>query len=757
MTDHADEIKKLKQEDTFVAYVDRVKFQNKDDNFYIADLSVGNMIIPSKFTSFSSVVEGLGFNCEGYWGTYQGDDQFIGKKMHAFIPTDKHQLALFLSKSMGGISYFDIKTWIGKAPDDQNFIDLDIDALKLLGVPEKTAERITEFVKAFKTSDSASQLQEWGLKDEAIKLIMAAFSPLNPVDEIKKNPYQIISFSGVKFEDADAIGKEIGFAKNDPRRIGAAMFDIMRWHESNGHAYYPADGTVAEAMRMLGIPGKEIIAAVKSGQATGVTLEKSRLYSDANLHAEKTLSKIIAKRVVEKKPWMTVTDKEIINIGLAVTGFKLTDDQVRAVQGMTKSHFSILVGGAGTGKTVVEAVLVGLIKAKGLKAHVVAPTGKAAKRAEEVSGVPAETVHRAFGFTGSDWQVNADSPMVDVDVLSLDEFSMLTTDLSFRVLSGISDDVPMLMFGDHNQLEAIGAGKIAYALTHSDDVNVQRLTEIKRTTGVESGINHNAYRILAKEELEPTDDVHVYVRKRESEQIALLLERSQIRLDEVVGQGRMFDPIKDFQVLTPMNKGGLGIHALNPRLRKIFNPTAALVQERMDAEAAAGENPIYPDDVFPRSNGTFFMKGDKIMKMTENDKESDLYNGDVGIVLRSYKDGCEVQIGDRTLLLARKDLRSFEFAYAMTIHKSQGSEYKNVLAVINSSHKRMFSNNLVYTMETRAKETFDVIHDGTALDEAINTDPAPRYCTFGARLDHQISLLRKAKLENERNNSLEMT
>ena len=743
-------VSSLKKEKSFTAHIRKIRFANKGSHFYIAELQVGDYVFTGKFKSFVEVVSGLEFECKGTWGAFKGKPQFNGTSMRPSVPTDPTNLTMWLGHYTKGISHRDVTAWTEALPEQATLLSLDEDELRGIGVPDYAVKELLKLNQHFHQMECLAQLNEWGLDDRAIELIMEELGS-NPIQAIRENPYQLVHFNDVTFENADVIGKELNFAKDDPRRIGAGMYDIMRWHEGDGHAYYPADETVADGMRLLGIRGQTIIDAIKSKAVTDVVLEDRRLYSDSVYHAESKLTNILAERIVESDTWLTISDEEILEIGREVTGLDLTDDQVQAVQGMFKSRFSILVGGAGTGKTVVEATITGIIERKHMDVHIVAPTGKAAKRAEEVSGLHAETVHAAFGFTGHNWGINEQNPMEDVDVLSLDEFSMLTTDMAYRVVSGVPKSIPILMFGDHNQLEAIGTGKIAYALTHSKDVNVQRLTEVKRTVsndadGHENGLNDNAYRILARKELKPNDDVHVHVCPSSEQRVALLLDKVKETQCSLLESGKQLDLVRDIQVLTPMNKGDLGVHALNPKLREICNPAAARVQAQMDLEEKKGKNPIFPDDVFPCYEGRFFMRGDKIMKMRDNNKKSDLYNGDVGIVLQSDQEKCKVKIGKRIVTLKRDELKTFDLAYAMTIHKSQGSEYKHVLAVMDSSQSRMFSNNLMYTMATRGKESFTVIHDGKAIDQAINTDPAPRYCTFGQRLEHKVYLLRQALL-----------
>lgn len=736
-----DDIRAIQAEDTFKAHVSKIVFKSDDGDFYIAELTHGETRFSAKFNSLSAIAVGSQLLCDGRWGEYRGEPQFTGKQIRASLSDEPKWLSVYLKETMN-ISPMSSVVWIERMGAEA-FKTASAEELSKNGVPDRDAKRLEIFFKKALEQDIAGKLQELGIPDDKIKAVIDFYGKEDIVNKIKEDPYRLMNIDGMYFNVVDKIGLDAGHDKLDPKRIGAGMMEILIMHAEDGHSHYPANDTVKDGMQMLGIEGKFIVDAILKGEAPGVVIEKSeagghRLYLSSLYHMEKECARMIAEMSVAKNRWLDVTDEEIIRIGREVTGFTLADEQVKGIKTVIESGFSLVTGGAGTGKTVVEATLVGLVLHKGLTPMIVAPTGKAAKRAEEVSGQPAETVHRAFGFDGQNWSKDEHDPVTGINVLNLDEFSMLTIETLYRTLKGMEKGVPLVMFGDYNQLESIGAGKVAYALTHTEGVNVAKLEAIKRTEGDESEIDGNAYRILDMKPIKSGNDVKVHTYEKDRIYVKELLKIVADRIEEC---GVDLDPVKDIQILVPRNgKVAVSVAKLNPKLRKLFNPASTLVQESLDRMVENGMMPVFPDHVFPTKDGGFYMAGDKVMKMSDNDKDNNLYNGDVGIVKSANKEHCVVQIGKRTITLSRKELASFDLAYAMTGHKSQGSEYKHVIVGMHAQHGRLLVNNLAYTMLTRGKVTVDIVDDGVGLNKAINTPPPPRFCTFGSRLSHQISM-----------------
>ena len=544
---------------------------------------------------------------------------------------------------------------------------------------------------------------------------------------MRGNPYQLAEdIHGIGFRKADAIARASGVEEDALIRLRAGVLYVLGEAHAEGHMYLPLALLLTRAAELLGelVTEDAVGLAVESlrmeerlvlepGAEEGVSVWRQGAWK-AEVDGVRHLKRLLDASVVSE----ALSDDALDALAQGM-GIQLARAQHRAVK-MASSHGVVVItGGPGTGKTTIVRTVVAWARESGLRFALAAPTGRAAKRMTEATGAPAKTLHRLleFSFAERGFQMN-DERQLELDWLIVDECSMLDAYLFHAIVRALPSGARLLLVGDVDQLPSVGPGSVLSEVIGSGVVSVVRLTEIFRQAR-DSTIVQNAHRInrgelpiVPEHERGKLVDFYAIHAEDPKEAQAKILELMTSRIPRAFG----YDPLEDVQILAPMHRGDVGCEALNVLL----------------------QGSMHQGGVELVRGGSRWRVGDKVMQM-RNNYELDVYNGDVGRIVEidHEEKGVKVSYGeDRALVMyGWNDLDELSLAYAITVHKSQGSEYKAVILPIVTQHYIMLQRNLLYTAVTRAKELVIIVGTLKAVALAVkNNESMHRYTRMAARL-----------------------
>jgi exodeoxyribonuclease V alpha subunit len=522
---------------------------------------------------------------------------------------------------------------------------------------------------------------------------------------ISENPYRLArDIRGIGFRSADRIADQLGIARTAPIRVRAGISFALTQAMDEGHCGLPAEELVALTAELLEVPATLVDTGL------GLELEDGTVVADAargrrcvflaGLHrAEREIALKLKALGAGRPPWPAIDPEKAIPWVERRTGLALAESQKEAIRTALAAKVLVITGGPGVGKTTLVNALLAILRAKAIAIGLCAPTGRAAKRLAETTGFEAKTIHRLLETdprTGG-FRRSAELPL-DCDLLIVDETSMVDVPLMRALLRALPDRAALILVGDVDQLPSVGPGQVLADIIASGAVPVVRLTQIFRQAA-SSRIIVNAHRINegVMPDLEPVEsgDFHFVDAADPEAAVRKLLALVRERIPRRFG----LDPIRDIQVLCPMNRGGLGARALNLELQNTLNPPGDRRVERF---------------------GWTFSEGDKVMQV-ENDYDRDVYNGDLGVVSRIGVEEGElaVDFDGRQVVYGFGELDALVLAYATTIHKSQGSEYPAVIIPLTTQHYPMLQRNLIYTGVTRGKRLVVLVGQRQALAIAV--------------------------------------
>ena len=520
--------------------------------------------------------------------------------------------------------------------------------------------------------------------------------------KVSENPYRLaLDIWGIGFKTADTIAQSLGIPHDSLLRAQAGVRHVLQVWSEQGHCAAPPEKLTAMAVDLLGIPEAIIQQAIDLERAEGnLILDLDLLFLTPLQRAEAGCAQHLRRLLAGTPPWGLIDPNRALPWVEAQTGLQLSPSQRQAVATMLANKVTIITGGPGVGKTTLVNSLLRILQAKQVEVLLAAPTGRAAKRLTETTGLEARTVHRLLEFDPTRFQFkrDADHPL-ETQLLVLDEASMMDTVLMNQVLRAIPDEAGLLIVGDVDQLPSVGPGAVLADLIDSGAIPTVRLTEIFRQAQ-SSRIITNAHRInrgelpLAPPKGEASDFYLIHAETPEDIATKLFTSVTE-RLPRTFG----VDPARDIQVLTPMNRGGLGVRALNAELQARLNPDRQPRVERF---------------------GTTFAPGDKVLQRVNNyDKE--VFNGDIGWIsnLDPEQGTLTVDVDGRVVEYEFAELDELSLAYAASIHKSQGSEYPVVVIPLAMQHFTLLERNLLYTAVTRGRRLVVVIAEPKALAIAV--------------------------------------
>jgi exodeoxyribonuclease V alpha subunit len=521
-----------------------------------------------------------------------------------------------------------------------------------------------------------------------------------------ENPYRLArDIRGIGFKTADAIAGRLGIEKTAMIRVRAGISYALVEAMDEGHCGLPTGELIRLAIELLEVPEELVVPALDLELTEGTVIadtvgDTPCVFLGGLYRAEQAIAERVRRLINGTLPWPYIDLEKALPWIEQKTGLTLAESQVAAIRLALLSKVLVITGGPGVGKTTIVNAILRILAAKGVNLLLCAPTGRAAKRMTEATGFEAKTIHRlleadprAGGFTRG-----TDNPLT-CDLLVIDETSMVDVLLMRALTEAIPDEAALMIVGDIDQLASVGPGQVLADVIASGAVPVVRLAEVFRQAAqsriitAAHRINRGAIPDLAK----PKGGSDFYFVQADDPETAvpLIIELVKTRIPRRFG----LDPIRDIQVLCPMNRGGVGARSLNIELQAALNP--------------AGERKI-------ERFGWTFAPGDKVMQI-ENDYEKEVYNGDIGYIddvdpdqgeLIASFDGCVVTYGFG-------ELDTLVPAYAATIHKSQGSEYPAVVIPVLTQHYAMLQRNLLYTGVTRGKQLVVLVGQTKAVAIAV--------------------------------------
>ena len=547
------------------------------------------------------------------------------------------------------------------------------------------------------------------------------------IQVMTENPYRLArDIRGIGFKTADTIAMKLGIEKTALVRVRAGISYALTEAMDEGHCGLPTEELIPLAEKLLEVP-QELI-----GTALDLELHEGTVVADrvgetpcvflAALHrAERIIAERLTRLANGKLPWPWIDPDKAMHWVERRIDLALAESQVAAIRLALMSKVLVMTGGPGVGKTTIVNAILRILAAKGTDILLCAPTGRAAKRMTEATGFEAKTIHRLLEVDpkGGGFKRGDDNPL-DCDLLVVDETSMVDVMLMQALVKALPDKAALLIVGDIDQLPSVGPGQVLADVISSGAVPVVRLTEVFRQAA-QSLIIVNAHRInqgvipdLRKPEAE--SDFYFVEADDPETAVARIIELVKNRIPRRFG----LDPIRDVQVLCPMNRGGVGARSLNVELQAALNPTGERKVERF---------------------GWTFAPGDKVMQI-ENDYDKEVYNGDIGFVADVEPEEGELtaSFDGRSVTYGFGELDTLVPAYAASIHKSQGSEYPAVVIPIMTQHYAMLQRNLLYTGVTRGKRLVVLVGQKKAVAIAVrNISGRRRWSKLAERLRSERS------------------
>ena len=533
------------------------------------------------------------------------------------------------------------------------------------------------------------------------------------IEVVSQNPYQLAKdIRGIGFISADTIAGNLGIAKDSLVRARAGVAHVLLEATSDGHCGLPKEILVQNSAKLLEVEKDLIELAIaeeiKLKSLVEDTLNNINTVFLANYYVyEKNIAKILLGLAKSPVSWEKTDTATIIPLMEEELNIILAESQKLAIDKALDNRLMVITGGPGTGKTTLVNSLLKTLAAKKLNIKLCAPTGRAAKRLSESTGLEATTIHRLLEIDPAygGFKRNEESPLL-CDYLVIDETSMIDVPLFYSLLKALPLHSALLLVGDVDQLPSVGAGQVLKDIINSRVIPTVQLTEIFRQAAT-SNIITNAHRvnqgILPNMQVTREESDFYFVEAEHGDDI---INKIITMVKERIPKKFNLNPVQDIQLLCPMQRGGAGARSLNVELQKVLNTN-------------------YSSGIL--KFGQIFAVGDKVMQ-TENNYDKETYNGDIGVIKTINEQDQEITINfyDREVIYDYSDLDQITLAYATTIHKSQGSEYPAVIIPITMQSYMMLRRNLIYTAITRGKQLVIIIGQKKALAMAVRDNTSSR-------------------------------
>lgn len=713
-------------------YVEHIVYRNEDNGYTVFHLNnedgevtcVGN---------FHFIEEGELLRMEGEYTTHKLYGlQFAVQTSKVCEPEDLVSIERYLgSGAIKGVGAALAGRIVKKFREDTfRIIEEEPERLaEVKGISERKAREIA--VQAEEKKDlrrAMIYLQKYGISTTLAAKIYQQYGR-NVYRIIEENPYRLADdVAGVGFKTADEIAAKVGIYTDSDYRIRSGIFYTLMQSIGEGHVYLLKDALTWRAGRLLEVEIDNIEKYLMDlAMEKKVVLKEAedgvRVYSSRFYYMELNVAKMLHDLNISEE---VSRERLLERLGKIedATGLFLDEMQRKAVMEAAKQGILVLTGGPGTGKTTTINAMIRLFESEGMTILLAAPTGRAAKRMTETTGYEASTIHRLLEVSGNPeeetiggFQRNEENPL-DTDVLIIDEVSMVDLPLMNALLKAVMPGTRLILVGDQNQLPSVGPGSVLKDIIASGCFPVVMLTKIFRQAG-ESDIVVNAHKINRGEPVildNKSRDFFFLKRQEPNVIISVMLTLIQKKLPKYVNAG-----IYDIQVMTPMRKGMLGVERLNQILQQYLNPPSPEKSEREYADR-------------------LFREGDKVMQIKNNyqlewkiqtkygltvDKGQGVFNGDMGVVreINTYEETITVEYDEhRQVIYPYSMMDELELAYAITVHKSQGSEYPAVVIPLLQGPRQLYHRNLLYTAVTRAKKCVTLVGSEAVFQEMIRNN-----------------------------------
>jgi exodeoxyribonuclease V alpha subunit len=727
--------------------VERVTYYSEETGYSVIRLDVpGQHDLVTVVGNLPEVQPGESLQLEGAWTTHQQyGRQFKVERCEQVLPSTvegiKRYLGSGLVKGVGPVTATRIVQRFGT--DTLRVLDEKPHRLReALGVGRKRAAAIAEAWEEQKhIREVMIFLSSHGVTTGLAVKIYKAYGD-DALQVVQEDPYRLArDIWGVGFKTADKIARDLGLPPDAPSRVQAGVAYALGQQADDGHVYAPEPDLTQEAAELLNVPVELVTDAIEALDDEEIVRREKLVYSEkpgvfekpgfpATVREEQAvylapfyygelgvtnhLRALVGNPATRLLPFRSVDWDNLLAQVTRDSDIELSPEQHTAVRAALTHKVTVLTGGPGTGKTVSVRTVIAALEAMGCRYTLCAPTGRAAKRLAEATGRPAKTVHRLLEYSPMDGFRRNDENPLEVDCLIVDESSMLDLLLTNHLLKAIDPAAHVLFVGDVDQLPSVGAGDVLRDIIGSERAAVVRLNTIFRQAA-DSGIVVNAHRINHGEfpVLNEYGDFYFFSQEDPEEAADLLVDIVQRRIPDKFG----FDPVDEVQVLAPMYRGACGVSNLNARLQEALNPASPQKPER-------------------RLGGRLFRVGDRVMQTTNNYLRS-TFNGDIGrlIGIDVVNQTLTVQIDDQPVMYDWVDTSELTHAFAITIHKSQGSEYPVVVIPMVTQHYLMLVRQIMYTGVTRAKQLVVLVGTRRAIAIAVhNNRIAERYSGLQLRL-----------------------
>lgn len=719
--------------ETISGSIERVTFHSEETGFCVLRTKVrGKRDLVTVIGSAACVTAGEFVECRGAWvNNKEHGIQFKAEHLQVIPPTTLEGIEKYLGSGLiKGIGPHFAKTLI-KAFGENVFTIIENEAHRLTQLAGIGAKRKNMILTAWAEQKVVRNimvfLQSHGIGTTRAVRIYKVYGD-NAIDIVRDNPYRLaLDIIGVGFKTADSLAMRLGIARDSSKRAQAGIRHVLQEFATEGHCAVAQEKLVKASVALLEIAEEIIVHAITSEvKAENLILDKidgeNCLFLTSLYQAECLSAKNIARLKNGKPPWGIIDYEKALQWIEGRTHIVLSPSQRNAVALALKEKVTIITGGPGVGKTTIINSILKIVHAKKIKVSLCAPTGRAAKRLTEATGLAAKTIHRLLEYDPRNhaFKHNQNNPLL-TDMVIIDEASMIDIVLWYNIVKAVPNHASLLVVGDIDQLPSVGPGAVLADMINSQTIAVVKLTEIFRQAA-NSQIIVNAHRInqgqfpLQNGTPSTLSDFY-FIQAETPEEIQKKLLHV---VTEKIPKRFHFDPKCDIQVLTPMNRGGLGSRALNSILQAKLNPNSE-----------------------PKINrfGTTFAPGDKVIQNVNN-YDKDVFNGDIGIITNIDLEESEVKINfdGHIVIYNFNELDEVALAYATSIHKSQGSEYPVVVIPISTQHYILLARNLLYTAVTRGKKLVIIIGQTKALAIAINNaSVGARVTNLKARLQSILS------------------
>ena len=720
------------EKETINGFVEKVVYRNAENGYTVVNISVeGDDVVCTGY--FSDITEGDQIIAEGSFVEHkQYGIQFTVASYEIKEPETSVAMEKYLGSGIiKGVGPALSAKIVKKFGDETfNIIEREPERLaEIKGITEKKAIEIgSQFEEKKEFRNAMIFLNQYGVSNALAMKIYKEYG-IKVMKIVRENPYRLADdIAGVGFKTADGIALRMGFSPESSMRMKAGISFALSMAASNGHTYLLYEDLYEESKRLLGISEAEFESDIYE-----LTIERKivlkevkgerRVYNNNLYYMELTVARKLLDLNAKSENNYKVMEAKVKEVE-AKTGIKLGDLQRKAVYEAVESGLVIITGGPGTGKTTTINAIIKLFEMQNMEILLAAPTGRAAKRMTETTGMEAQTIHRLLELNGNPeeggsmrFERNELNPL-EADVIIIDEMSMVDIYLMYSLLKAVTVGTRLILVGDVNQLPSVGPGKVLKDIISSEKFNVVRLSEIFRQAA-ESDIITNAHKINAGQSIRLDNKSKDFFMLSMSSSIQI--QRALVSLIAEKLPPYVDATKYDIQVLTPSRKGELGVENLNKILQQYINPPAPNKREKQWGEVIFREN----DKVMQIKND-YQMEWKIVTKKGLTIKEgSGVFNGDCGIIreINEFAGTVTVEFDEGKLVeYTGATLEELELAYAITIHKSQGSEYPAVIIPLLNAPRPLLNRNLLYTAVTRARKCVTIVGSENSVNEMIQNE-----------------------------------